>query len=101
MMKENRKRCANCGGAMRYMGDEKIQLGQVGLVLGHLSNLWHGALYVEIWECPECGKLDFYRGEGPAEEEGHIAQTVCPSCGTEHDLDDPKCPFCGAKNPNI
>ncbi|MCI9308610.1 MAG: zinc-ribbon domain-containing protein [Oscillospiraceae bacterium] len=95
------KRCSNCGGTMQYLGDDKIQLGQAGLLLGHLSNLWHGALYVEIWECPECGKLDLYRGEGPREEEGHMAQTVCPNCGAEHDLDDPKCPYCGAKNPNI
>ena len=95
------KRCSNCGGTMQYLGDDTIQLGQTGLLLGHLSNLWHGALYVEIWECPECGKLDLYRGEGPREEEGHMAQTVCPNCGTEHDLDDPKCPYCGAKNPNI
>ena len=95
------KRCSNCGGIMQYLGDDKIQLGQAGLLLGHLSNLWHGALYVEIWECPECGKLDLYRGEGPREEEGHMAQTVCPNCGAEHDLDDPKCPYCGAKNPNI
>ncbi len=100
-MEDVNKRCPNCGGAMRYMGDEKIQLGQTSLVLGHLPNLWHGALYVEIWECPECGKLDFYRGEGPREEEGRMAQTVCPNCGVEHDLDDPKCPYCGVKNPNI
>ena len=85
------KRCSNCGGTMQHLGDDKIQLGQAGLLLGHLSNLWHGALYVEIWECPECGKLDLYRGEGPREEEGHMAQTVCPNCGAEHDLDDPKC----------
>ncbi|MCI8698150.1 MAG: hypothetical protein HFF29_03455 [Oscillospiraceae bacterium] len=95
------KRCSNCGGIMQYQGDDKIQLGQAGLLLGHLPNLWRGALYVEIWECPQCGKLDLYRGEGPREEEGRMAQTVCPSCGAEHDLDDPKCPGCGAKNPNI
>ena len=101
MSEDMEKLCSNCGEPMCYLGDEKIQLGQVGLLLGHLSNLWHGSLYVELWECPTCGKLDFYRGEGPAEEAGHMAQTVCPRCGAEHDLDDPKCPRCGAKNPNI
>ena len=95
------KKCSNCGGAMRYLGDEKIQLGQVGLLLGHLSNLWHGALYVELWECPACGKLDFYRGGEDWEDGDHMAQTTCPACGHVHDLDDPKCPLCGAKNPNI
>ena len=96
------KKCANCGGNMVFLGEEQIQLGQVGLVLGHLSNLLSGSLEVELWECPDCGKLDFYRQSGSgADDEGHMAQTTCPTCGREHDLDDPKCPFCGAKNPMI
>ena len=100
-MKESKK-CANCGGNMDFLGEEQIQLGQTGLILGHLSNLLSGSLEVEIWECPDCGKLDFYRQSGSgAGDEGHMAQTTCPACGREHDLDDPKCPFCGAKNPLI
>ena len=96
------KKCANCGGNMEFLGEEQIQLGQVGFFLGHLSNLLSGSLKVELWECPACGKLDFYRQSGSGvEDEGHMAQTTCPSCGREHDLDDPKCPFCGAKNPLI
>jgi len=82
-----------------------MQLGRTGWVLGDLPNLIAGALDVEIWCCPACGKLDFYRGGTTAEEssgeEDCMAQTICQSCGREHDLDDPKCPFCGAKNPEI
>ena len=96
------KKCANCGGDMDFLGEEDLQLGQYGFFLGHLSNLLSGSLEVELWECPDCGKLDFYRQSGSgAEDEGHMAQTACPACGREHDLDDPKCPFCGAKNPLI
>ena len=100
-MNQGRK-CANCGKDMEFLGEEQIQLGQTGFILGHLSNLLSGSLEVEVWECPDCGKLDFYR-RGSTEnrdDEGHIAQTICPECGTKHDLDDPKCPHCGLKNPN-
>ena len=51
--------------------------------------------------CPNCGKLEFFRGDWaqrPDGEEG-IAQTTCPGCGKRHDMDNPKCPVCGRKNP--
>ena len=99
---DQKKKCANCGGDMEFLGEEQLQLGQYGFFLGHLSNLLSGSLEVELWECPDCGKLDFYRQSGSGTgDEGHMAQTTCPTCGRGHDLDDPKCPFCGAKNPLI
>ena len=100
------KKCANCGGDMEFLGEEQIQLGQAGFFLGHLSNLLSGSLEVELWECPDCGKLDFYRRGSAANpddeeyEEGHMVQVICPRCGQRHDLDDPKCPYCGLNDPN-
>ena len=38
-----------------------------------------------------------YDGE-PEEEAGSIAKVTCPRCGHSHDMDDPKCPYCGAEN---
>ena len=96
------RRCGNCGRDMDFLGEEQIQLGQTGFMLGHLSNLLAGSLDVEIWSCPSCGKIDFYR-QGSSEilgDEGHMPQVICSKCGTKHDLDDPKCPGCGLKNPN-
>ena len=55
------RKCGNCGKEMEFLGEEQIQLGQVGVVLGHLSNLLSGSLDVELWECYNCGKIDFYR----------------------------------------
>ena len=89
---------------MHFLKREHMQLGKTGWILGDLPNLFAGALDVEIWCCPVCGKLEFYRGgstQNADDSEDSMAQTVCPSCGKEHDLDDPKCPFCGAKNPKI
>ena len=95
------KRCSGCGGEMRFFGQEQIQLGQYGLFSAYLSNLISGALDVDIWECPDCGKLDFYHQGSSRPEEDRITQTICPKCGRKHDLDDPQCPGCGLKNPSI
>ena len=107
MRKDIPKRCGNCGHAMEFVKAEQVQLGKTSFLFGDWPNLLAGALNVVIWSCPECGKLDFY-WSGPSEEDGedweggdHMAQTTCPACGHVHDLDDPRCPLCGAKNPNI
>ena len=96
------RKCGNCGKEMEFLGEEQIQLGQVGVVLGHLSNLLSGSLDVERWEGYNCGKIDFYR-QGSTERgdgEDRMPQVICCKCGRKHDLDDPKCPGCGLKNPN-
>ena len=101
------KRCGNCRTELQFLKREYMQLGKTGWVTGDWPNLIAGALDIDIWCCPACGKLEFYRGGSSGnllEEEyaeDRMAQIVCHSCGQSHDLDDPKCPFCGAKNPNI
>lgn len=103
-MPETMKRCGNCRTAMQFLKREQIQLGKTGWLLGDLPNLWAGAQDLEFWICPNCRKLDFYipDAEELTGEEcvGGMAQTTCPKCGALHDLDDPKCPCCGAANPN-
>ena len=100
-MSDTMKRCANCGVELQFLKRENIQLGKTGLLLGDWPNLLAGAQDLEFWVCPNCRKLDFYVPETQAMpgEEGTMAQTACPVCGTRHDLDDPKCPRCGAQNP--
>ena len=87
--------CSHCGDEMRYARCEKLQLGQTGWLLRDLPNLLAGALEVDIYLCPGCGKLEFFLAEPASiEEEDRIAQIKCPQCGREHDIDYPKCPFC-------
>ncbi len=38
----------------------------------------------EVSCCPVCGKTD----------EPPLPQIKCPTCGTVHDFDDPRCPYC-------
>ena len=96
-----RLNCLRCGAEMSLIREEYLQLGKTGWFIGDLGNLAAGALWVKIMGCPDCGKIEFFRGDGtelPEDEDG-IAQTTCPGCGRCHDMDDPKCPACGMKNP--
>lgn len=83
--------CLRCGQQMNHIKTEKLQFGQTGWLLGDLPNLLAGALEVDIYSCPECGKLEFFVAN--ASEEG-LLQIKCPKCGKMHDFDYPKCPFC-------
>jgi len=78
---------------MRYIKREKLQLGQTGWILGDLPNLLSGAMEVDIYSCPQCGKVEFFLAKAEAEEDA-LPQKQCPNCGKVHDFDYPKCPFC-------
>lgn len=79
---------------MQFLAQERLQLGKTGWVLGDLPNLLAGALEVCILVCPSCKKLEFYYAGGDDTIEDTLPQKICPSCGTEHDFDYPKCPKC-------
>jgi len=81
---------------MAHIGQEKLQLGQYGVFFGHLSQLFSGALSVDIYCCQDCKKLEFYAVEAQ-EDEDSIAQVPCPACGELHEIDDPRCPHCGKR----
>lgn len=84
--------CLRCETPMQYLGNEEFQLGKTGWLMGDLPNLLAGAMELEIYCCPHCGKIELFR---PVEiSEYQIAQVECPNCGATHDIDDPKCPFC-------
>lgn len=109
--------CQRCGGWMHFIKQEKIQLGQTGYFLGDWPNILAGALEVEIYGCPKCGKLEFFMpgvedreveepdleiDELPPEAMQDIVgvsmsgvpQIQCPNCGKRHDFDYPKCIYC-------
>ena len=71
--------CLRCGTAMRFVGQEKLQLGQASWLLGDWPNLVAGALEVSIMACPYCGKLEFFSGGGVAPTVDSPAATT-PAC---------------------
>ncbi len=88
---EKKLPCLRCGREMSRIRREKLQLGEADWLLGTLPNLAAGALEVELYSCPQCGKLEFYLAD---EEESGLPQKQCPRCGKWHDFDYPRCPFC-------
>lgn len=86
-------KCLRCGAEMQFLTKEQLQLGKTGWVLGDLPNLLSGALTVNIYVCPDCRKLEFYYFSEDDFEES-LPKKTCPSCGTVHDFDYPKCPKC-------
>ena len=54
-----REACIRCGGTMGHIGQEKLQLGRFGLLVGHWDQLISGALTVDIYCCHDCKKLEF------------------------------------------
>lgn len=89
--------CLRCHDSMQHLKREKLQLGQTGWVLGDLPNLLSGALEVDIFCCPTCGKIEFFRSGSYTIESppNPLPQRSCPVCGMQHDFDFPKCPLCG------
>lgn len=87
--------CLRCGTSMRFGMREKVQLGETGWILGDIPNLLAGALELDIYFCPKCGKVEFYTPEESTRySDTELPQRICPQCGRKHDFDFPKCPHC-------
>ena len=115
-------KCLRCGASMKFGMQQKFQMGEASFLLGDWSHWLNGALELEVWFCPECGKVEFFvpgstqnlpvKQSEPvqAEEFDYVGSMVnegidavskdgmpqkkCPTCGREHDFDYPRCPYC-------
>lgn len=84
---------------MDFLGREKLQLGEYGAFIGHWSNLISGALELDVFCCPECGKVELFRptltkDKSQQYTDSELPQKECPNCGGIHDFDFPQCPYC-------
>lgn len=87
-------KCLRCGAAMNHALTENLQLGKTDWLLGDWPNLLAGAMYVAVYCCPKCGKIEFFAAEDPEHTRSDLPQISCPNCGHSHDFDYPACPFC-------
>lgn len=87
-------KCLRCCAMMQLLKRETLQLGQTTWLFGDLPNLMAGGLDVEIYACPQCGKLEFFQQPIP-EEQGGQTMRICPRCGRRHGADRDRCPACG------
>ena len=115
-------KCLRCDARMKFGMQQKFQMGQTSFLLGDWPNLMAGALELEVWFCPKCGKVEFFvpgstqnlpvkqpepvqteefdyvgsmvnEGIDAISKDG-MPQKKCPTCGKEHDFDYPRCPYC-------
>lgn len=91
---EETLKCLRCGTPMSHIMTENLQLGKTSWLFGDWPNLLAGALYMDIYCCPNCGKMEFFRAGTELEAEDEVPQKKCPQCGRMHDFDWPKCPYC-------
>ena len=68
--------CLRCGETMRALGQEELQLGKAGLLLGSLPNALAGSIRVPPLR--EAGILPGPRGTGGAGGVGHPAGDLSP-----------------------
>lgn len=108
--------CLRCGGDMKFGLRQHFQMGKAGFFSGDWPHLLAGALELDVYFCPDCGKVEFFTPDSPQtapemEEFDFVASMVnqdidavsadgmpqkkCPVCGRNHDFDYPKCPHCG------
>ncbi len=91
-----RLNCLRCGTEMEFGFQQKFQMGEHTLLLGDWNHLRSGSLELEVWFCPDCGKVEFFTPEAVGTyTHKDLPQKKCPKCGQEQDFDYPKCPFCG------
>ena len=110
--------CLRCDAQMKFAMQQKFQMGEAGFLSGDWPHILAGALELEVWFCPECGKVEFFvpgsRNRATEHEEEAsfdfvgsmvnesidsvsvegMPQKKCPTCGRDHDFDYPKCPYC-------
>ncbi len=89
-------KCLRCGETMVFGMRERFQLGQTGIFLGDLPNIIAGAIELDVYHCPHCGKVELFTPESSGRySDSTLPQKKCPQCGVSHDFDFPKCPECG------
>ena len=104
--------CPHCGEPMElWKEDQHLALG------GLLGGVSFDRIDADVYSCPGCGNLSFFRSgfvprrrkHVPVEPEPMGVDTAsfyvpgtgemvkCPVCGKEHPCDDAFCPLCGTR----
>ena len=83
-------KCLRCDKILEYVKSENLQLGKE-YGFSNQPSWAAGALYCDIYVCPECGEFYFIKGEIRPENE----LVKCKWCCKKVDPSFPKCPICG------
>ncbi len=48
---------------MQDLGQQEFQLGKQSFFFGDLGNILAGSFVVQLYICPKCGKIEFFRAD--------------------------------------
>ena len=105
MRDDGEHKCSGCGERLWFWRQTGFQVGvSAGKGLSFHGSFGIGieeGLELELWFCPECGKVEFYIPQRERESfaEGSEYTRICPVCKVRCDAKAEKCSYCGAKNP--
>ena len=101
--------CQRCETEMRFIKRENLQLGKQSF-WHDWNHILHGALDVDIYVCPACGKIEFFLPEDLLAETksseikprtAQIAARRCAECGKMIFNSANSCPACGAEGAEL
>ena len=112
-MEERIIRCLRCDCGMHFIKREDIQLGKQSF-WHDWNHILHGSLDVDIYVCPQCGKIEFFapgrvldsmrtvkQAETKAAKPGETVARKCTECGRFVPADVKCCPSCGAEGASL
>lgn len=87
--------CLRCGTEMEFFGREKIQLGEESVHGGILAAMTAESMQLDIFQCPECGKVEFFKPLAKSRTAPPKTNWTCSGCGTYNLGRVQNCQCCG------
>ena len=74
-------KCLRCDADMEYSGREQFQLGEERGYTGLLAVMTAESLQVDIYKCPDCGKIEFFQPRARETVRQPKTNWTCSQCG--------------------
>lgn len=89
------KMCSACGEELKFLGTQRVEL--VVNKRKNIFNMSDKVIKANVYQCPQCGKLEFYNSiiKNKAEKPPLPTEAVCPRCARTYETVYGHCPYCG------
>ena len=77
-------KCLRCDADMEYSGREQFQLGEesfFGGIRGAIEAMSAGSVCMDIYKCPDCGKIEFFQPRARETVRQPKTNWTCSQCG--------------------
>ena len=87
--------CLRCGASMEYSGRERFQTGEESGYSGLLAVMTAESMLVDIYICPECGKMELFTPQKTPRPPANKSNWICYGCGEHNSYRVHACQSCG------